>query len=63
MAKIIVAAFEGVSQKELKAFETWLNGQLLLTPFKEWTIIMSKMKRDISVNTKQRYDLISGEKK
>ena len=46
MPKIIVAAFEDVTQKELKAFEVWLNGQLLLTPFKDWSIVMSKMKRD-----------------
>jgi len=45
LAKIIIAAFKDVNQKELKAFEIWLNGQLKVTPFHDWSIIMSKVKK------------------
>lgn len=48
MTKIVFGAGVDVSDIELEGFTKWLNGQLLATPFHDWSILMA--------NTKAVYD-------
>ena len=44
LTKIVFGAGVDVSDKELEGFTKWLDGQLLATPFHDWTILMANTK-------------------
>jgi len=44
MTKIVFGAGVDVSDVKLEAFTKWLNGQLLATPFHDWSILIANTK-------------------